>query len=187
MSKKVIYPAQQVVQKVDHTGEKATYRYRIADFTPATAATESLALYGAAGKIVRVTKMTISGDATAAAIYDMYITKRTSPSTGGTFTNPNATKADSDDPAHSATLFLYTANPTALGAGSGMEGDHLYLPAAASPASAPSRVSYEWGTRGDKAPVLRSENEGIAFNFNGQAVPAGTGLYLTIEWTEEDA
>ena len=27
--------------------------------------------------------------------------------------------------------------------------------------------------------------ESLAINFNGQAVPAGASLYLSIEWTED--
>lgn len=163
--------------------QTATFHYRVGDFTPAATATDVLSLNGKTGVTVEVTKMTISGTATAAAIYDLYLTKRIVANTLGTFTNPVPTPSDSVDVA-GAMLYLYTANPTIGLGGAALEGDKLYLPASATPASAPSRIEYTWGTRGDQGPILKSPADSVTINFNGQAVPAGTSLYLSIEWIE---
>jgi len=162
-----------------------TYAYRAADVTPVATATDVLALVGANGKLIRITKIGISGSATAASLLDIYISKRTALNTGGTLTNPVATKYDSLDPNPSATLVLYTANPSALGAGTGLEGDKIYLPAQATPAGEPTHWMVDYTGIEAKCPILRNANESISINFAGQAIPAGTSLYLYIEWTEE--
>lgn len=162
-----------------------TYAYRAADITPVATATDVLALVGANGKCIRITKIGISGSATAAALLDIYISKRTALNTGGTSTNPTATKYDSLDPAPAATLVLYTANPSGLGAGTGLEGDKIYLPAQATPASEPTHWMVDYTGIEAKCPILRNANESISINFAGQTIPSGTSLYLYIEWTEE--
>lgn len=164
---------------------RATYAYRAADITPALTATDVLALVGANGKAIRVSKIGISGSATAASLLDIYITKRTTLNSGGTFTNPTATKYDSLDPNPSATLVLYTANAASLGTGTGLEGDKIYLPAQATPAAEPTHWMVDYTGLEAKPPILRNANESISINFAGQAIPAGASLYLYIEWTEE--
>lgn len=167
------------------SGIKSTYHYRVADFTPVATATDVLVLTGSATKTIRVTKVTISGDATANAIFDVYLTKRTTADTGGTFTNPTPTPSDTADGAATGTLYLYTANPSALGTGSALEGDHILLVNATAPTAQTQRLQYTWGTRNDKPPVLRGVAQSLTVNLSGNAVPAGTSLYISIEWTEE--
>jgi hypothetical protein len=98
-----------------------------------------------------------------------------------------AAQADSTDGAQTATLRLYTANPSALGTGIAIEAHKTYLSASATPGAAALPSSYEFGVRNDKAIVLRGTSESLAINFNGQAVPTGASLYLGIEWTEDVA
>lgn len=172
---------------VSINGTRATYRYVAQDITPVATATDVLVLSGSASKVVRVTKVSIVGTATAASIYDHYVVKRTAANTGGTSTTPTAAVSDSTDPAQSATLRLYTANPSALGAGVTIEANKTYLSASTTPGAAALPSIYSFGVRNDKAIVLRGTSQSIAINFNGQAVPAGSSLYLAIEWTEDDA
>lgn len=162
----------------------ATYFYRLADYVPVATCTDALNIRGVAGKIIYITRISVGGVATAASLYDLYLTRRTTANTGGTFTNPVGASADARDPAHSAVINLYTANPT-VGTGVALDGERLWLPAAATPTAPPGRLVYEFGTRGGKAPTLRSALDSISINFNGQAVPAGTSLYLNVEWAEE--
>ena len=173
--------AQGVIVETAHP----TYAYRAADISPAATPTDVLALVGAKGKCIRITKIGVSGSATAAALVDLYITKRTTLNGGGVLTNPTATKYDSLDPAPSATLVLYSANAASLGTGSGLEGDKIYLPAQASPAGEPTHWMVDYTGIEAKCPILRNANESISINFAGASMPAGTSLYLYIEWTEE--
>ena len=170
---------------VSTNSPKPTFRYTAVDITPVATATDVLVLKGSATKIVRVTRASILGSATAASIYDLYLIKRTTANTGGTSTAPTPTTSDSADAAATATLALYTANPSALGTGSTLEGTKVYLPAGSAPAGAGTIRDIVFGNRNDKAPVLRGVAESIAFNFAGAAVPAGASLYMLIEWTED--
>jgi len=166
---------------ISTSGFRPTFRYTAIDITPVATATDVLVLTGSATKTIRVTKVAIMGAATVSSIYDVYMYKRSAVNTGGTLTNPAATTADSTDSAATGVLSLYTANPSALGAGSVMEAAKVYLGTAA--LTSPT-TTFTWGIRGDKAPILRA-NESLAFNFAGAAVPAGASLYLSIEWTED--
>jgi hypothetical protein len=165
----------------------ATYFFRAADYVPAATATDVLNIKGAAGKIIYITRISVGGVATAASLYDLYITRRTTANAGGTFTNPVGASADARDPAQSAIVTQYSANPTTLGTGVALDGERLWLPAAATPTGAPGRLVYDFGTRGGKAPTLRSALDSISISFNAQAVPAGASLYLNLEWVEEAA
>ena len=171
---------------VTTNGTRASFHYVAQDVTPVATATDVVVLSGSASKVIRVTKVSIVGTATAASIYDHYVIKRTTANTGGTSTTPTAAQADSADAAQTATLRLYTANPSALGTGVSVEANKTYLSASATPGAAALPVVYTFGTRNDKAIVLRGTSESLAINFNGQAVPAGASLYLSIEWTEDD-
>ena len=164
------------------TGFRPTYHYTALDITPVATATDVLTLTGVAGKVIRVTKVTIMGSATASAIYDVYLVKRTIANGVGTSTNPIPTLSDTTDPVASGVLTLYTANPASLGTGTNLEAAKTYLGTAA--ITSP-QINFIWGNRGDKAPVLRA-GETLAINFAGAAVPTGTSLYLTFEWTEDN-
>ena len=171
---------------VSHNSPKPTFRYTAVDITPVATATDVLALKGSATKVIRVTRAAILGSATAASIYDLYLTKRTTANTGGTSTAPTPSKSDSLDADATATLALYTANPSALGTGKILEANKVYLPNNATPAGAGTERQFMFGNRNDKAPVLRGVDEAIVFNFAGAAVPTGASLYMVIEWTEDD-
>lgn len=171
---------------VSINGTRATYHYVAQDITPVATATDVLTISGSASKVIRITKISIVGTATAASIYDHYIVKRTAANTGGTSTSPTPAKSDSNDPTAAATLRLYTANPSALGSGISVEANKTYLTASSSPGAAALPVVYTFGNRNDKAIVLRGTGESLAFNFAGQAVPSGANIYMNIEWTEDD-
>ena len=175
------------VLSVSHNGTRATFHYVAQDITPVATATDVLVLSGSASKVIRVTKVSLVGTATAASIYDHYVIKRTAANTGGTSTSVTAAKSDSSDDAQTATLKLYTANPSGLGTGISVEANKTYLSASATPGAAALPIVYTFGTRNDKAIVLRGASESLAINFGGQAVPAGASLYLNIEWTEDVA
>lgn len=166
------------------SSSKATYSYVAADVTPVATATDVITLTGVTGKVVRVTKVTVSGVATAASIYDVYLVKRSTLNTGGAATNPTETRMDSLDPPASAILTKYTGNPT-LGTSAGtIDGEKGFLPAAATPVSPISFTEWVFGVEQAKEPVIRA-GETFAINFGGAAVPAGASLYISIEWTEE--
>lgn len=178
-----------------------TYAYRGADISSAQlgtgSVTDALSLRAATNKNRAITRVGFSGKATAAALIDLYLTKRTTANSGGSTTSvlANATKYDSLDPAPDSTgdLVLYSAAATSLGTGTGLEGDIVYLPAAASPAGEPTHWQVTYGDimAGAKPPVLRAgTNESFAIGFGGAtlntSVPGFT-FYLYLEWIEFDS
>jgi hypothetical protein len=169
---------------VSTEGRKPTYRCSIVDFTPATTATDFVTLVGAAGKTITVTNVAVNGDATAAATVDLYLLKRTTLDTAGSATQPSIAKMDSSDVAPSGVVNQYSANPT-LGTGVLILGTHMSLPPSTTPGLPLVGVDVTFGTRPAKALKLIGANESLAINWNGNAVPAGTSLYINIEWTEE--
>jgi hypothetical protein len=81
-------------------------------------------------------------------------------------------------------VLTYSANAASLGASTGLEASPLALAVAAGAATIDETV-WTWGSREDTPPTLLSTTESIALNLNGAAIPAGTSLYVTIEWTED--
>jgi len=170
---------------VGFEGGKASYRVQLADATVAATATDVVTLCGSATKTVRVQQIQATADATAPSVIDFYVYKRTAINTAGTSAAITAAKMDSTDAAPTAVVKQYSVNPTGLGAGVLLTGDHYALPAAATTGYPGVPWVETFGTRNNKSLVLRGVAECLAFSMNGQTIPAGFGLYLGIEWTEE--
>lgn len=166
-------------------GQKASYRVQVADIVPAATATDVFTLCGSATKVIRVNRIQVTADSTAPAVIDFYVFKRSAANTGGTSTAPTISKFDSADGTATATVALYSANPSALGAGALFTGDHYALPAAASTGYPGMPWIEDFGIRNNRATVLRGVSQCLSFSLNGQAIPLGFGLYFGIEWTEE--
>lgn len=162
-----------------------TYHAQIDAASVATAATDIATLCGSATKTIYVNRIQITADATAGAVIDLHLYKRTSLDTGGTSGVVATAKHDSLDPAPTAVFAKYTANPSGLGTGVLVTGDHYALPAATS-TGYPGAPWYEdFGVRNDESLILRGVNECAAFSLDGQTIPAGFLIYEGIEWTEK--
>ena len=162
---------------------KATFSVVVPDVTPVATATDLLTISGSATKTIRINKIEIEGVATAQADYDVYVYKRTAANTGGTSAAPsNITAHDSNDTA-TAGVLLYTANATGLGTGTLVRAGRTVLGVAGT--GVPVKTTWDFGTRNDKTVVLRGAAQSLAINLGGAAVPAGTSLYVNVEWTEE--
>lgn len=170
---------------VNTDGLKATYSYTATDITPVATATDVVVLGGSATKTVRVSQVCIGGTATAASTYDVYLYKRITADTGGTATNPTPAQYDSQDAAASATVYLYSANPTlGTASGSAIKAQHIVLVNGGTPGSQSVSSCWVFGN-GEERPTLRGVAQQFAINHGGGAVPAGASVYYTIEFTEE--
>lgn len=166
-------------------GQNPSYSYQAADITPAATATDVVCLVGSASKTVYVNRVQITADATGSAVLDLYVFKRTAANTGGTATQPAFVKHDSADPAATGVINLYSANPTGLGAGVVLAGDHYMIPATQGTQYFFSSPWIEdFGQNGAKRIALRGSAEQLCVSLNGQTLPAGTSLYVRIEWSE---
>ncbi len=166
-------------------GWKATYSAVVPDITPAATATDIVVIKGSASKTIRINYIQVTADATNPSVIDFYVYKRSAPDTGGTSSAVTTIAHDSADSAATAVVLSYSANPSALGSGVLIRANHYALPAAASTGYPGAPWSEEFGKRNDKTVVLHGANEMLAIGLNGQTIPAGTALYVTVEWTEE--
>ena len=163
-----------------------TYTYQAFDIAPHALATDLVQLIGSATKTIKITRIQISADASSVGEIDFYIYKRSALNTGGTSTHPTPLKYDSTNSNSTATLNVYSANPSALGAGILFYGTQYIIPGTGGNtwlANVPVIVDY--GTRNTQPIILRNANESIAISLNGQTIPSGMGMYVNIEWTEE--
>lgn len=169
------------VLPIDSESVKTTYSNGVIAFTPAATATDFWSIVGSGSKTIRVTRLQVSGIATAAATVDVQLAKRSTANTGGTPTNPAIVPHDKNDAAATAVITTYGANPS-LGSLVGyFRGQKLNLGAAGSAGT----IVWDFTVRNTKGVLLRGTADSLSLNWNGAAVPAGTSLDIDVEWTEE--
>jgi hypothetical protein len=181
----------QVLLSTDLTGAvrtvgktKATYSCAPASIALASACTDAMTISGSATKTIRVIRIQVMGIKTTAGQELVMIEKRSTANTGGTFTAGVITPHDSTNPAVTATVNVYTANPTALGALVGfVRSARVFWPAVLS-VTAPSILVYDFTSLPDQGIVLRGTAETLAINLQSGTV-AGDIMFPSIDWTEE--
>lgn len=172
------------IPAVNTEGTKATYSVGVIGFLLVATLTDFWAIIGSATKTVRVTRIVISGIATAAASLGTQLIKRSTANTGSTPVDPAIPPHDSGDAAASAIVRTYTATNPTTGTSVGVFGAetlNLGAPGAA------GRIEWNFTTRNSKAGVLRGIAQSLNLNWAAAAVPAGTLLSIQAEWTEEPA
>lgn len=152
--------------------------------------TDVACINGAAGKVIRIQSIKVTGTGTAISI-PVYINKHVSLDTpagaGSALTTaiPVPYPFDSSNAAASAvTRAWITANPTIVDAAPGFI-DSQILPLAATTVGTAiiGTVLFDWRERNFmQAPILRSATQEICVNFNTVAVTAL--LNITFTWTE---
>lgn len=172
------------VPSVNTEGTRATYSAS-AQLAPAATATDVFTITGSATKTVRILRVQLTGQATAAANVVIALAKRSAANTGGTSAAITAVPHDSTDAAATATVLNYSVNPAGLGAlVDNPRRQLLALPASSSPAFGATPVVWEFTTRNGKGIVLRGIAQVLAINLLGQTVTGGS-MGVDIEWTEE--
>lgn len=160
-------------------GNKATYSASVTGLVGV--AGDILTIYGSATKTVRVTRMSFSGIATAAATMDLTLIKRSTIDTVGTPAAVTATPHDSQSAAATATLNSYTAAPTP-GTAVGTPIRSVKVDIAA--AGAQEQVQpWDFGNGPKQGIVLRGVAQGLCMNVG--ATQAGALYNIDVEWTEE--
>jgi len=178
-------PSANFVQPISPESSKATYSAGVKKTTFAATATDIIQLIGSTSKTIKLARVQITADATAAGILELYLVKRTAANTGGTAAAITGIAHDTQDPAYTATLQEYSANPSALGAGQIIRIDGYALPSATTTGYPFSPYVFTFGVHNGKMPTLHGVAESISINLNGQAIPSGLNLWVDIEWTEE--
>lgn len=170
--------------KSQPNGTAATYFAQVSDAAPVATATDLVTICGSATKIVRITHVEITADATGASVLDLYTLVRTTANTGAA-SSVTAAQADTNDPVPTAAVSLYHANPSVLGTGTVIAANHYSLPAAATTGYPSMPWVIDFGTRNTKAVVLRGTAQCYVINLNGQTIPSGASIYVGIQWIEE--
>ena len=172
---------------VAHTdGVKATYRAAsVPGLALAGGATDFFTITGSATKTVRITAFAMLCTQNTAATNDIVFLKRSTADTGGTSTTRTAVPLDSTNPAATATVRTYTANPTTgTLVGNLMTTQILFSVPGGGASSQPVQPpTWHFGDTG-QAIVLRGTGEVFAVNFNGQTA-FGNSCDMWAEWTEE--
>jgi hypothetical protein len=166
---------------VNTEGKSPTYSYApAAAITPVATASDVVVLTGSATKTVRIVRACIEAGAGTPGSLTFALTKHSTADTGGTSTAGTASQHDSQDPAATATVALYSANPT-VGTAVTIQTGVVY----ATSAGIKDWRCYSFGDVGDKKVILRGITEQFAITHLGTAIPGTTVAHYKIEWTEE--
>ena len=169
----------------DNEPTKPTFSATLLGIVPGATPTDLLVIKGAAGKLIRLKEMIISGTATAASNVLFQLIRRSSPNSGGTNNGITPYSHDILDGVSLVTLTQYTANATGLGTAVGtLHGARLNLAPAAN--GSIDRLLWDWSWKNEKAILLRGASDFVALNLNGVAWPAGGVLDIDLTYTEEN-
>ncbi len=170
-------------------GTKTSYSAYVTAFTPVATPTDFWNIVGSATKTVRVTRVELSGDATAANSVPTLLIKRSTAGTLGSaaLTAVTAVPHDANDAAATAAVSTVgTANYTTVGTIVGnVRATELPLGVVGGLGAPEPPIAWHFTTRNSKGIVLRGVAQQLALNWAGVAVPAGTVLIIGVEWTEE--
>jgi|SRR5580765_2252798 len=178
--------APRVINAVNTDGQRATYRASTTGLAAVTGCTDLFTLTGSASKTIRITRVEFGGTVATAAMYlDVLAVIRSGANLTGTSTTPTVVPLDSNDPAGTAVVRAYTANPGTLGTLVGaVRSDKVLLPLTGTPVL-PDRLVWNFGNRPAKTCVLRGATQVFAINLNGIAIANATLIDVAIEWTED--
>jgi hypothetical protein len=171
---------------------KGTFTASSTFTTLAASATDFFTIYGSGTKTIRVLKVYLTNLSTGtAAVNDVVsVIKRSTAPSGGTATTITACPLDSTNAAVTATVKIWTANPTP-GTAVGTIATYQingYLTGGSSSTNIPNFPKYCLfdADKFGQACVLRGTGEGLCLNLGG-VTQAGTSPKIDIEvvWTEE--
>ena len=158
---------------------------------PAASATDIACIAGSATKVVKVTRISISGTAGPLVVAPFTLVRRATVDTGGTAGTTTANWAntiavhDTLNPTATATLISYAGNPTITDSSpTYIRSDELALPATSAGAVIRPLIWDFPGFSFDQRPILRGIAQQLCVNLNGVSVSSGL-LHVSIEWTEE--
>jgi hypothetical protein len=163
-------------------GHVSTYGASVTGLTAANTATDIFTITGSANKTVKIRQLTLSATQTTAGNINLLLVKRSTANTGGTSVLQTAVPFDSLNPAATATVRSYTANPTLGTAVGTVNNEKLFIPTATG-ANAPFVFSPTASSQAQEI-TLRGTNEVLAVNLNGVTV-GGNNFNIDITWTEE--
>jgi hypothetical protein len=176
---------------VSAEGKRATYRAAVANGTLIAAPTEMFVIQGSASKKVAITRIAVTGGATAAGSMQLTLTRRSDAGTLGSATLSALTKVklDTTDASAGATVSqVATANYGTPGTAVGYLGARrLNLTAIGSAGTSGECKPEVWEfghVRGSKPIVLVDNTEWVTVDGEGSTLPSGAVIDAEFEWVE---
>lgn len=176
---------------VNTEGQKYSYYAGLSGNTPAATPTDVAVLAGSATKTVKITRITLTVQATTGAIIDYRLMVRS----GGTQSAVNTAftvaahggPMDTNDPVSSVIANglsgVYTSNPASSGTTVGIP--VAWTVHAATPATGGVTVLEYVCNRPSKCLTLRGATQFLAVNGNGHTLATAEKFGISFEWTEE--
>lgn len=161
--------------------DKNTYLV-VATMAPAATPTDVLEIVGAANKTIEILQIDVTGVIGTSNGIPMDLIKRSTANTGGSSTNATIVPASSADPASSATVKQYTANPS-LGTAVGTVKSYNFTILSATSTTHRLINSFISNNEPFQPLTLLAANETLCVNLKGVATPP-TSLTFTIRFAE---
>lgn len=163
-----------------------TYTASIAALTPAASATDIFTITGSATKTIWIRSFGCTGTSTAAASQIVSAFIRGVVDTSGTSTAPTVMNLDSADPAGTATVAAYTANPTIASTGTfGIVATGLLTTVAPASVNSGAGLFFQENSTDLIRPItLHGTSQQLALNLGGASIASGGSLTCTVTWTE---
>lgn len=171
-------------------GQKATYFAALGNNTPAATPTDIAVITGSATKIIKVTRVLLTVQATAAGVIQYDLVKRIAGTQSAVNTafvaNTHAGLMDSTDVASTMITAglagVYTANPASVGTISGIYDSRTVTVLA----NGLNQLEWRFCDRaGARCPTLRGTTQRMAINGAAHTLLAGEKFGVAFEWTEE--
>lgn len=178
--------------QVNTEGQKASYFASLGSNTPAATPTDVAVLPGSATKTVKITRVTVTVQATTGAVGEYRLVLRSGGTQSAVNTAfANGTHSGAFDSNNIASTVIanglggvYTANPASAGTVVGVPIDWtINVPTPATGAAVV--MEYTCGPRPAQCITLRGATQFLAVNGNGHTLATGEKFGVSYEWTEE--
>ena len=169
----------------DSLNIQPTYMTGASQVTPAATPGVVVEIKGSATKTVRVKKVIFQLNATTAKQWPISFQRASAAVTDGTPVTPVITKADTSDPAATAVISHFTANPTPAAANPANSVLFIQDVTATAPATAAAPLVVDFTANGNKAFILRGAADCLVIRLGGGALTAGERFSYSVEWSED--
>lgn len=161
-----------------------TYSASAVDFIAANVATDIFTISGSATKKIKITHISVNGVQQNISRVQVLLIKRSTLNVGGTSTVRTNIPHSSLNPAATATVQSYSANPTTLGTSVGtIQAERVTIGSANGANVATDDLRFEFGHNDNQEIILENINESLAVNLNGVTL-SNNLMTIDISWVE---
>ena len=153
-----------------------------AAFSLASSTTDFFTISGSSTKKIKIIRVCLSGTGSFSNTTNLLCIKRSTLNSGGTSSSVTAVPNDSLDPAATAIVKSYTANPSSLGT---TVGNVRAIKYSFTPSNSETKSVTHLDIEFKNRPIiLNDENESLCLNLSGATVWSASAA-ICIEWIEE--